>query len=185
MTPAWGRRAMYTGGAVFGGTVIVLSGYALWSLAVAAGWSGWHALGPPVAFDACALVAGVAWAAGTGKLRQWGVGVTWGLITASAVCNAAAALAEFGLLPQLALVVLFVTVPTLFPIVAGLVTHLVLLTKRHQPTARASPRSSPPTSPATSPTTSPAVSPPDEVKRQREREKKRRQRQRRAAEAAQ
>lgn len=128
--PGWASATVYIGGGVFGGAIVAMSSVAQWSLAIDAGWNAVHAAAPPIAFDACAGVAGVLWAFASGALQAWGKWTTWGFIAASMVCNAAASLSGFGLLPYAVLVWLFVLIPAGFPLVAGLVAHLLLMVRR-------------------------------------------------------
>lgn len=129
--PVWARRVVTYGGSGYAALSILSSSYALGHLAWEAGYHDPRAVLFGVGFDVAAGVTGTAWAAGA--VGSWwfhtGRRATLALFAASLVFNAVEVLQVRQVLPADGLLLVAVCVSLVFPALAIVFGHLVLVAR--------------------------------------------------------
>lgn len=127
--PTWARITIYLGGGVAAASIQFGSSWSLGALALHVGL-GWPRLVLlPVALDLGAIVAGVLWVAGHGKMRTTGRWATIGLVLSSMGFNALDALVVHGKISADQQLMISVAIAVVFPLTAALMGHIVLLVR--------------------------------------------------------
>lgn len=116
--------------AVVGATVLAVSAYYLWTLALLAGMPPALAWTLPVALDAGAIGATVCWVAAPGRAKAWGQGIALGALAATVSGNILAHLIDFQMLPVTPALV--IGLGAVYPAVLWLMVHLALVLRTEQ-----------------------------------------------------
>lgn len=110
--------------AVVGATVLLVSAYYLWQLALLVHMPVWLAWTLPVALDAGAAGATVCWVGAHGPARAWGRGIAISALAATVAGNALSHLIGFGLVR--ATPPLVIAIGAVYPALLWAMVHLAL-----------------------------------------------------------
>ncbi len=117
--------------AVVGATVLLVSAYYLWQLALLVHMPVWLAWTLPVALDAGAAGATVCWVGATGAARAWGRGIALSALAGTVAGNALSHLIGFGVVKVGPLLV--IVIGAVYPAVLWAMVHLALMLRAEQP----------------------------------------------------